>query len=240
MAEAIGFFKAVRNVVKYWYVQFIAGLIFVAVGIWVFMTPAESYLALSILFSISFLVTGLTDTIFSVSNRKELDNWGWTLALGIMNLVIGFILIIRPEISMVTLPFFVGFVVLYRSLMAVSLSFELKNYGIMEWGSLLALGILGVIFAFILLWNPAFAGLSLVVWTALAFITVGIFTIIFSLKLKKLHDIPAKISSTLKTRWEEVQNQIANELDKGVRELAKGMDEVSKNIAESSKDVPEK
>jgi hypothetical protein len=36
------------------------------------------------------------------------------------------------------------------------------------------------------LWDPAFAGLSLVVWTAIALITAGIYSIYFSILLKKL------------------------------------------------------
>jgi uncharacterized membrane protein HdeD (DUF308 family) len=210
----INFFKTVRNAVKHWYLPLIAGIIFIVVGIWVFATPAESYVALSIVFSITFLVNGIFETYFSIANKDELENWGWSLALGIMNLIVGVVLLLHPEISMTTLPFFVGFVVLYRSIMAVSFSLDLKNYGILDWGSLMVVGILGILFGFILIWNPVFAGLSLVVWTGLAFIVSGVYSIYFSLKLKKLSDLPEKISSQLKTKWQEVQSEIQNEISK--------------------------
>jgi uncharacterized membrane protein HdeD (DUF308 family) len=210
----VNFFKTVRNAVKHWYLPLIAGIVFVAVGIWVFATPAESYVALSIVFSISFLVNGIFETYFSIANKDELENWGWSLALGIMSLIVGFILILHPSISLTTLPIFVGFVVLYRSIMAVSFSLDLKNYGIIEWGSLMVIGILGILLGFILIWNPVFAGLSLVVWTGLAFIVSGVYSIYFSLKLKKLSELPEKISSQLKTKWQEVQSEIQNEISK--------------------------
>ena len=58
----------------------------------------------------------------------------------------------------------------------------------MNWGGLLAAGILGLILAFIMLWDPLFAGLSVVIYTALAFITIGGFQIYLSFEMKKLND----------------------------------------------------
>ena len=68
-------------------------------------------------------------------------------------------------------------------------SIDLKSFGVNEWGWLLALGILGMLFSFILLWNPAFAGMTIVIWTSFAFIAIGIFRIFLSFKLKGLNDI---------------------------------------------------
>jgi uncharacterized membrane protein HdeD (DUF308 family) len=119
----------------------------------------------------------------------------------------------NPAISMVTLPFFVGFVVLFRSIMAISTSLELRNYYIMDWGYLFGLGILGTIFSFMLLFNPSFAGLSLVIWTGLALVLIGIFSIYLSLKLKKLKDIPKTISAELKSKWNQIQSQITEEME---------------------------
>lgn len=211
------YLRLVANSIKHWYLPLIAGVIFIGVGILVFTTPAESFVALSIVFSLSFIFSGTMDIIFSISNREELEGWGWDLTLGILNLLVGILLVIHPQISMVTLPFFVGFVVLFRSIAAIGTSLELKKYYVEDWGVLLAMGIMGAIFATILLWNPAFAGLSLVVWTALAFITLGVYSIYLSLKLKKLHDIPKQISAELKQKFKEVkgeiQLQIMNKLD---------------------------
>ena len=66
-------------------------------------------------------------------------------------------------------------------------SFELKKLGISGWGAMLVLGILGALMAFILLWNPLLAGLTVVVYTAVAFITIGGLQVYLSLKLRKLN-----------------------------------------------------
>ncbi|HBH22923.1 MAG TPA: hypothetical protein DDY13_05810 [Cytophagales bacterium] len=207
------FLKTVTNTVKHWYIPLIVGLIFIGIGIYTLISPLESYLALSIIFSLSFLFSGLAEIIFSISNRNEIDNWGWTLAFGILTFLLGVLLIVNPAISMTTLPLYVGFIVLFRSIMGISYALELKNYGVLDWGNLMAVGILGVLFSLILIWNPVFAGYSIVLWTGLALIAGGVFSIYLSLKLKKIKNIPVQISKELKEKYKVIKEEIQNELN---------------------------
>lgn len=201
------FFKTIKNTVRYWYMPLITGIIFILVGIFVFVTPLESYLTLSVFFSISFLVSGIFEVFFAVSNRKEMDNWGWFLVSGIFYLLTGIILVMNPEISITILPLFIGFTILFSSIHAIGIAYDLKNYGIMDWGNLAIIGFLGLLFSFFLIWNPVFTGISLIVWTGLAFVSIGIFGIYVSVKLKKLKDIPNKISDDLKKRYEDLKEE---------------------------------
>lgn len=172
--------------VKHWYVPLIMGLIFLGIGIYTFMVPLESYLALALLFGISFLVSGIMEVSFSIANRKYIENWGWSLVSGILSLVVGVLLMFRPDVSILTLPFYVGFWVFFRSLMAIGISIDLKRFGILDWGNLMLVGMFGLLFSFFLLWNPLFASVTIVVWTGLALISVGVFGIYFAFRLKKL------------------------------------------------------
>lgn len=208
------FFKAVKSTIKHWYLPLIGGIILIIMGIWTFKEPAGSYAALAFLFSLSFIVSGLFETFFSISNREVIDNWGWQLVMGMITLIVGILMFLRPEISMLTLAFFVGFIVLFRSVNAIGVSLDLKNYGVKGWGTTMFLGILGIIFAIIMIWNPGLAGLSIVIWTAMALIIVGILSILVSLKLKKIHDIPDTISSDLRAKYNEIQDKIQEELSK--------------------------
>jgi uncharacterized membrane protein HdeD (DUF308 family) len=74
----------------------------------------------------------------------------------------------------------------FLSVRAMGLAFDLNVLGIKGWGWLLALGILGMLFSFVLFWNPLFAGLTIVFYTGCAFITIGVFRIVLSFKLKHL------------------------------------------------------
>jgi uncharacterized membrane protein HdeD (DUF308 family) len=81
--------KTTKNATKHWYLSLILGILFIGVGIWVFMTPVSSYLTLSILFSVTIFVSGIFEIVYSISNRKEMDNWGWVLTGGIIDLLFG-------------------------------------------------------------------------------------------------------------------------------------------------------
>lgn len=211
---ANNFYKTVTNSIKHWYIPLIVGIIFILVGIYTFSSPLESYVALSIIFSLSFLFSGITEITFSIANRNEIDSWGWSLAFGIITFIFGILLILNPAISITTLPFYVGFVVLFRSVGAISFSIDLKSFGVKDWGMLMAVGILGLIFSFMLLWNPLFSGITIVVWTGLAFIVSGIFSIILSFRLKKLHNTANSISDELKQKYNSIRSEIEKELSK--------------------------
>ena len=76
-------FKTVKNSIGFWYLSLIVGLLYVAVGMWVFPTPLSSYLALALLFPIWFLASGISEFIYSFSDQKELDSCGRKLAFGL-------------------------------------------------------------------------------------------------------------------------------------------------------------
>ena len=175
-----------NRTVKHWYLPLILGIVLILMGLWVFGTPVLSYIALSTIFAVTFFVTGILEIIYAVQNRNQLDQWGWSLAGGILDLILGLLLMSQVEVSMLILAFVVGFGVLFRSAFAIGHAIESKKRKLGNWGVLLVLGILGLIFSFIMIWNPLFAGLTIVFYTGMAFIMVGIFQIVLSLGLGKL------------------------------------------------------
>jgi len=177
----------IRGIARNWYLELIRGILFVAAGVWVFMTPASSYVALALFFAITFLITGILEISYVLSNRKHLEGWGWTLVGGIVQTLIGLLLVSHPLLTMAVLPFYVGFALLFRSSMAIGLAIELGRIHVPDWGVLLFMGLLGMISSFIMLWNPALGGLTIVAYTALAFLSVGIFNMYLSFQLKKLN-----------------------------------------------------
>ncbi|WP_245949193.1 HdeD family acid-resistance protein [Lutibacter citreus] len=178
--------SATQSAVKNWWISLLLGILFVLIGVWVFQTPLESYMSLSIIFSAFILVSGLSQIVFSISNKSDIQSWGWYLASGILDLIIGLLLITHPFMTMAILPYFVGFWLLFQGFLAIGLSLQFKLVGFPSWGWLLFLGFLILIFSFLLLANPVFAGFSIVYMTAFAFIFAGIFRIFLAFNLKKM------------------------------------------------------
>lgn len=208
------FLKTIKKTVKHWYVPAIIGVLLIVFGIYIFTTPLETYGTLTMLFSLSFLFSGIAETLFSVQNRKIIEGWGWYLTGGIFNSVIGLMLLSRPEISALTLPLVVGFTLMFRSIQGLGFSFELKNYGSLKWGNLAIASILGLVFSIILLFNPIFTGISLVVMTALAFIFSGITGIVLGFQLKKLKALPSKIRKELNEKIEVLKKEYYEEIER--------------------------
>lgn len=207
------FLNAIKNAIKHWYLPLFVGIFFVVVSAVVFTSPAASLLTLSFLFAMSFMFGGLAEAVFSFVNRKELENWGWSLAFGAVTFIVGTSLVINPVLSIGILAFYIGFVLLFRSVSAISFAIDLKRYGSKNWAMLLVLGVLEIIFSFILILNPVFTGMSIVVLVALSFLFTGLFSIFLSLQLRKLHKSSKQMSAKLKERYDDLMEDMRKEWD---------------------------
>jgi uncharacterized membrane protein HdeD (DUF308 family) len=192
--------KKVQNTIKHWYLPLISGLIFIVIGIYAFTTPVKAFGALALFFALTFVVSGLAEIFYAISNKEELDNWGWALFGGVLDLVIGLLLLSRPEVSALVLSFFVGFAIMFRSILGMAWSLEMRKYGAPDWVGLIVISILGLVFSIILIGNPGIAGLTIVIWTALAFVSIGFFQLFISFRLRKLH----KLGKEVKNRFREM------------------------------------
>ena len=179
-------FDSAKKSIKNWWISILVGILYILAGVWVMRTPLESYISLSIIFSVFIFISGIFQIVFSISNRDEMNGWGWYLTGGILDLIIGILLITHPLMTMAILPLYIGFWLLFQSILSIGLSFQLKSAGVPRWGWLLFWSIVTLLFSFLLLANPIFAGLSIVYMTAFALITAGIFRIFLGIDLKRI------------------------------------------------------
>ncbi len=201
------FIKTIKSSIKQWYIPLVVGILLIILGIYTLATPLASYLTLATIFSMYFLFSGLMEIIFAINNKNEVEGWGWYLAGGILNALFGCILLGNPAISMATLPLVLGFYSLFKSFQLLSVSLDMKNYGIKNWGWITTFSVLGILFSFVLIWNPIFAGLTLVYWTGFAIISAGLASIVLSFQLKRLKTVANKVSEDWKNRFEDLKNE---------------------------------
>jgi len=169
-----------------WWLMAIIGISMIALGIWVYSNPIENYIALSIMFSVIMFISGIMEITYALSNYKILKGWGWILSAGIFDLILGIILITNENLTMIVLPIFFGIWLIFRGVAQISRGFLLKDAGFQNWGWSVFGGILVVLFGFMVTYNPFFGAESLVIWTSLGLIILGIFTLIFSFIIKKI------------------------------------------------------
>lgn len=210
---SLPFLNSIKNSIKHWYIPLLVGILFVIISIVVFTSPMGSLLTLSLFFALSFLFGGISEIVFSIANRDQLENWGWSLAFGIITFVVGISLVSHPALSLTVLAFYIGFLLLFRSIASISFALDVKKHGSKNWGGLLIFGILGAIVSFILIWNPVFAGMSVVILVAMSFLFAGLFSILLAFQLRKLHKSSKQISAKLRERYDDLMVEIRDEWD---------------------------
>lgn len=180
------FAQQIKNDIKNWWLFTLIGVLLLIAGFYTLSNPLASYLGLAILFGGLILIHGVMELSFAIGNREHLQRWGWTLAAGILDIILGFILLLYPRLSMTVLPFIVGFYILLLGASLSSYAFQLKSLSVKGWGWVLAGGILTIIFGLSMIFNPVIGIATIVGWTAFAFIIAGIVNIVFSFQLKKI------------------------------------------------------
>ena len=174
---------------RYWWLSLLIGIFAIIMGIWSIVTPDTTLVALTVFFIATFFISGIIDIVYAVSNRKILNNWGWPLAGGIIDIVLGILLVSLPLPVITTmLVYFVGFWILFRSVLSLGFACELQQSGVKSWGWMLALSILGILFSILFMLSPVINGMFVVMLVSLAFFTYGIFRICYAFRLKSLND----------------------------------------------------
>jgi len=196
----------IRNDVKHWWWFLITGLFFIAAGIVIYAKPTEGYVSLSILFSLVMISTGLNQIFFSSSNSTVLKVWGWLLASGILDLALGTYLLIYPLVTMVTLPYFVGFWLIIRAFYLMGFSFDLKNLNVSSWGWLFFGGLVVLTLGFLIIYYPAAGVISIIAVSGSAFIVGGFANIYLAFRLKNLKKEVGHIHDTISEMKKEYKH----------------------------------
>lgn len=201
-------FALVKKTLKYCFLILLVGILLVGVGIWALFFPHQSLKVITVVFSFVFLVAGFLEIIFSLFNKEELSNWGWGLILGILKLVVGILLLMNPTLSALTLAFYLGFLLLFRSIGSLVLAFNLKEYQVLEWGDALGLGLIGLIISLVLILNPYFTTTMVIIFSAISLIISGLISIYSSIKLRQLQKLATKISDDFFSRYEDLRKEL--------------------------------
>lgn len=169
--------------VKHWWMFLLRGLLFIVLGVYMISSPSESYMALSLLFGVIILLAGIAELIHAFSNRHS-RRWGWRLFVGIIDLVLGLILVFNIKVSMAVLPFILGIWFFFSGASLLSFATVVRRPFWLAVGGMLIISI-----SFLVMFVPEFGAMTIVVWTAFAFIAAGIFNGLLAFWLKDVNDV---------------------------------------------------
>ena len=173
---------------RYWWVPLITGLICIGLGIWTLCSPVESIKILAYAFAVCFAAAGIFYIVFSCMASRFTSDWGWGLAMGILEVIGGVWLLMLPAPQLeVAFIYIVGFWILFAAISSVSVAFAMPGGGAWTvWAVLLLIAT--IIFGVIFLTNPLAGGVAVWIWLALSLIVFGVYRLVFAGRLKTLRE----------------------------------------------------
>lgn len=177
-----------KNAIKFWWLIALVGVAIFVVGFLSLIYPAAGFLGMSVLFGWVILFSGIAQIVMFATSKHVITGRGWMLAGGIIETILGLVLIWSIELSAVSLPIFLGFWLLFRGFSMVGLGGDMKSMGIDGGGWTIFTAILLIILAFIVLMQPFIFGVQMVVaWVGISFLFAGASLTYFAFHIRRAH-----------------------------------------------------
>lgn len=175
---------------RFWWVPLLTGIVSIAFGIWCFCAPAESMIVLAYVFAGLMCAAALLNFIYAFANSGYDSGWGWSLALGILELFCGVWMFALPQPVLVdTFIFIVGIWIIVAAINSICEACVLSavSPAWIIWMVLLLLAT--IVFSVIFLSNPIVGGVAVWLWIGISLITFGIVRVCFAFKARQLNKL---------------------------------------------------
>ena len=181
----------IETLKRHWWVPVIRGVAAIIFGIIAFVYPGLTIAVLVLLFGAWVLVDGVFRVIGAIGHRASDPDWGFHLIIGILGIIIGFLTFHAPRITALALVIYIAAWALMIGATEIALAIKLRREIKGEW-FLILMGLLSIVFAIMLLWNPLPGALALVWLIGSYAIVFGILGIILGFRLRSLPTFPVR------------------------------------------------
>lgn len=175
--------EGLKNKQTWWFLLLVSGLVLIAVGIWVLLSPAEAYYSLSIVLSIGLFISGVFNLFLLWSLIGKLRGWGWLFTAALIDVALAVYLFYFPMLTMILLPMLLGVLLLFKGFVAIGRSLQVSGAHKTHWFSLLIPGLIVIFCSMIILDNPLIGMINIVSWLGIVLIVSGLLRIFFLFKI---------------------------------------------------------
>jgi uncharacterized membrane protein HdeD (DUF308 family) len=174
---------------RHWWVSVIRGIAAIVFGVIAFAYPGLTLATLVLLFGAWVLIDGVFRVAGAIAGRASDPEWGFHLIIGIVGIIIGFLTFHAPLITALALIIYIAAWALMIGATEIALAIKLRREIKGEW-FLILMGLASILFAVLILWNPAPGALALLWLIASYAIVFGILGVIFGFRLRSLPTLP--------------------------------------------------
>ena len=176
------------GITRYWWIPLITGLVSIGLGIWCLCSPESSLPVFAYVFAGLVCLAGVLNITFALINSRLYPGWGWSLALGIFEIICGVWLFCLPEVVLVpTFIFTIGIYLIVVCINAICESFMIASFANDWLVWIICLLLATLCFAIIFMTGPIAGGIAVWLWIGISLITFGCYRIILSSKLRRIN-----------------------------------------------------
>lgn len=161
----------------------ISGILMVAIGVYSWFHPVAALAALALYLGVVFIVAGFSYlTAYFLGSRS-----GWYLALGLLDVLVGIILVSHLRQTMVALPFMFAFWCLFTGSIQISAALQMRNSPLAKmWIWPLISGIVGIIVGFWILFAPMTGAVAITLLLGVSLVVNGLAAIMEYVGTRKM------------------------------------------------------
>ncbi|MDR1694073.1 MAG: DUF308 domain-containing protein [Lactobacillaceae bacterium] len=156
------------------------GIIMVCLGVYVWFHPVDTLIALALYLGVVFVAAGALYLYIAFQHNSS-----WHLALGLLDLLVGVIFLSNLGVTAASLPIVFALWTLFVGVIQVGEAFYRKSVSY-PWGWELAFGILGILFAFLIMAYPGIGAFTITMLMGSYIILYGLLGFIEYAALKKM------------------------------------------------------
>ena len=170
---------------RHWWVPVLRGIAAIVFGVIAFAYPGVTIAMLVIFFGAWVLVDGIFRVGGAIAGRSSDPEWGFHPIIGIVGIIIGLLTFHAPRITALALLIYIAAWALMIGASEIALAIKLRKEIKDEW-FLILMGLASIIFAVLLLWDPAPGALALIWIIGSYAIVFGLLAIFLGFKLRSL------------------------------------------------------
>ena len=171
---------------KHWWLVTLKGLIFIFLGIYILKYPVSGMLGLIIYGGVCLILSGIIIDIFAITTHRINHNWRWQIAEGLLDILLGIILLSNAGLTALTLPYVFAFFGILTGIFWVFEALYFRHHQYKAWGVALFAGLLSIAIGIVIILHPVIALLTIFGFIGLMFIIQGFFLALFSLEISRV------------------------------------------------------
>ena len=172
--------------IKNWWVWILMGGFYLVLSGFLFVKPFASFVILAQFMVAFFFVTGLFEIFYALTNRN-VEGWGFNLAMGILQVFIGGYIMKHsneglPEMMLILL---IMFWLIFYGISAIAFAFSLRKMGVGAWWLTLVVGALALIVGLGIPYAPASGIVFMTTLLGISALMIGLYSLYFGFAIRR-------------------------------------------------------